>query len=188
MISAEVHDVSIAAAGTDRRTGSGHLSLCPAGRARAFLCGRDPVTGKDYGHRKDLIQKRFEFPAGVNFVEVLSFAVMTNHLHIVLRNRPDRVQGWSDDEVARRWWFLFTGRKDEAGQPVSPRKATCTCRWPMRKAGRSAVGGCRACPGSCVRWPSRLPGGPRRRSAVRLGGSTTGAGHGRTGPGSRGSG
>ena len=47
---------------------------------------------------------------------------MSNHLHVILRNRPDLVSEWSDDEVARRWWALFPGRKDAAGHPEKPRQ------------------------------------------------------------------
>ena len=36
---------------------------------------------------------------------------MVNHIHVILRNRPDIVAGWSDEEVARRWWKLFPLRK-----------------------------------------------------------------------------
>jgi hypothetical protein len=31
---------------------------------RAFLCGQDAVTGKNYDHRKTWIQQRLEFLAG----------------------------------------------------------------------------------------------------------------------------
>jgi hypothetical protein len=41
--------------------------------------------------------------AGLFGVEVCEYAVMSNHLHLVLRNRPDLVRGWSDAEVALRW-------------------------------------------------------------------------------------
>jgi hypothetical protein len=47
---------------------------------------------------------------------------MDNHLHDVVRNRPDIVRRWSDDEVARRWWNLFPKRKDANGQPAEPRE------------------------------------------------------------------
>ncbi|MFV0486125.1 MAG: hypothetical protein ACK5NL_02890, partial [Vibrio fluvialis] len=45
---------------------------------------------------------------------------MSNHIHVVLRSRPDVVQTWSDDEVARRWWRLFPQRKDDQGKPLEP--------------------------------------------------------------------
>ena len=47
---------------------------------------------------------------------------MGNHLHAILRNRPDVVAAWSDEEVARRIWNLFPGRKDPDGSPAEPRE------------------------------------------------------------------
>ena len=87
---------------------------------RAFLCGTDPVTGTDYDHRRDLIRRRLAFLAGVMGVEVLGYAVMSNHFHVILRNRPDVVAGWSDDEVAQRWWQLCPARKEKDGTPKEP--------------------------------------------------------------------
>ena len=54
---------------------------------RAFLCGTDEVSGQCFDHRKQFIQDRLEFLAGVFRIDVLAFAVMSNHLHVVLRNR-----------------------------------------------------------------------------------------------------
>lgn len=87
---------------------------------RAFLCGHDPVSGRNFDHRKVLIQQRMEFLAGQFGLDVLGFSIMSNHLHVVLRNRPDVVATWSDDEVARRWWNLFPARRDENGLPAEP--------------------------------------------------------------------
>ena len=87
---------------------------------RAFLCGTDEVSGQCFDHRKQFIQDRLEFLAGVFGIDVLAFAVMSNHLHVVLRNRPDVVRLWSDDEVARRWWNLFPSRRDESGEAAVP--------------------------------------------------------------------
>ena len=87
---------------------------------RAFLCGRDPLTGQCFDHRKAAIQRRLELLAGQFGIDVLGFSVMSNHVHVVLRNRPDVVAGWSDEEVARRWWNLFPLRRDETGRPAEP--------------------------------------------------------------------
>ncbi len=87
---------------------------------RAFLCGTDEFSGKCFDHRKQWIQDRLEFLAGVFGVDVMGFAVMSNHLHLVLRNRPDVVTGWSDAEVARRWWQLFPGRREQDGSAAEP--------------------------------------------------------------------
>ena len=88
---------------------------------RAFLCGQDPVSGRNFDHRKVQIQQRLEMLAGQFGIDVLGFTIMGNHLHVVLRNRPDVVANWSDEEVARRWWNLFPQRRDEHGQAAKPK-------------------------------------------------------------------
>lgn len=46
-------------------------------------------------------------------VDVLSYAILSNHMHQILRNRPDVVKTWSDEEVAVRWLKVFPGRRIE---------------------------------------------------------------------------
>ncbi|MFO1001880.1 MAG: hypothetical protein U0936_16215 [Planctomycetaceae bacterium] len=87
---------------------------------RTFLCGKDRRSGKDYSHRKQWIRERLEELAGIFAVDILGFAVLSNHLHVVIRTRPDVVKAWSDDEVALRWWRLFPQRRDESGNPAEP--------------------------------------------------------------------
>ncbi len=87
---------------------------------RAFLCGKDPLTGTDYEHRRELIRERMEFLAGVMGIEVLGFAVMSNHFHCILRSRHDVVATWSDDEVALKWWTLCPARKNKDLSPAEP--------------------------------------------------------------------
>ena len=87
---------------------------------RAFLCGQDPVSGKSYEHRKAWIRDRLEQLAAIFAIDVLDYAVLSNHFHVILRNRPDIVEQWSDVEVARRWWNLFPQRKDENGEAEEP--------------------------------------------------------------------
>ena len=38
----------------------------------------------------------------------------------MVRNRPDMVAGWSDDEVARRWYRLCPVRREPGGAPQEP--------------------------------------------------------------------
>ena len=80
---------------------------------RAWLCGMDPLSGKSFEHRRTWIQNRLQELAASFGIDCLSFAVMVNHVHVILRNRPDVVAGWSDEEVAQRWWQLFPLRKNK---------------------------------------------------------------------------
>ncbi len=72
-------------------------------RAPAFLCGRDPLTGRDFSHRRDWILVREEQLAGLFAIEVEFHAELSNHLHLMLRSRPDVARRWSPHEVARRY-------------------------------------------------------------------------------------
>ncbi|MFH1138068.1 MAG: hypothetical protein V1816_18510 [Pseudomonadota bacterium] len=90
---------------------------------RAFLCGQDPYTGKSFEHRRGWVQNRLEFLAGLFGMEICAFAVMSNHLHVILRTRPDWVEEWSDDEVAKRWLTLFPKHKSGNEAANSPTDA-----------------------------------------------------------------
>jgi hypothetical protein len=82
---------------------------------RCFLCGQDPLTGKNYDHRKVWLEERLRFLAQWFGIDVLEFAILSTHFHVVLRNRPDVVATWSDREVARRWLMICPRRKSAKG-------------------------------------------------------------------------
>ncbi len=87
---------------------------------RAMLCGVDHFSGNSYEHRRQWIKDRLIYLAKYYAIDVLGYAIMGNHLHCILRNRPDIVATWSDEEVARRIWFLFPKRKNNDGTPCDP--------------------------------------------------------------------
>jgi REP element-mobilizing transposase RayT len=104
---------------------------------RAFLCGTDTYSGRDYSHRKAWIIDRLRHLAGLFGIDVCSYAIMSNHLHLVLRNRPDRVEQWSDAEVALRWRKLFPQLDDVTGEPAEPDDLDLAML--MADAGRLAI-------------------------------------------------
>ena len=72
---------------------------------RAFLCGA-AANGESFEHRKLWIEQRLEFLPQRFAVEIMAYAVMSNHLHVVLRTRPDLAANWAPDAVARAWAAL----------------------------------------------------------------------------------
>ena len=74
---------------------------------RAFLCGRDPDTGRDYSHRRRWLVDRLKLLACCFGIEIYAYCIMSNHFHLVARFDPKACRLWSDDEVARRWVDAF---------------------------------------------------------------------------------
>lgn len=68
---------------------------------RAYLCGGE------YEHRRRWIQDRLHELADTFAIDVGGYAVMSNHLHLILWTDPRRAAAWSRTEVARRWVRLF---------------------------------------------------------------------------------
>ena len=88
---------------------------------RAFLCGRDRYSGKSFEHRRIWARKRIEHLASCFGIDVITFAIMSNHTHQVLKTRPDVVDTWDDRTVAVRW--LSIDPKKRNGKPVQPTEA-----------------------------------------------------------------
>ena len=84
---------------------------------RAFLYGYDAYSGRNYSHRKAWISERLQVLSSIFAIEVFEFSVMANHYHVILRTRPDIVQGWSDYEVASRWLTLCPNRYRSKKKP-----------------------------------------------------------------------
>jgi hypothetical protein len=70
---------------------------------RAFLCGRDAHTGRDYSHRRNWIVDREEQLAGLFAIDIEFRTERSNHLHLVLRTMPRVAKRWTAEEVVRRW-------------------------------------------------------------------------------------
>jgi hypothetical protein len=90
---------------------------------RCFLFGDDPITKKNFDHRKIWIEEQLKLQAANFGIDLISMAILSNHFHLVLRSRPDVVETWDDTEVARRWLMLCPKRKDKNRNPMEPSKA-----------------------------------------------------------------
>ena len=90
---------------------------------RAYLCGTDEFSGRNFDHRRQWIEDRIYLLADAFAVSVFSFAVMSNHTHIVLHVDPDATLEWSDEQVARRWLAAFPGPLRDAATPEQKERA-----------------------------------------------------------------
>ena len=76
---------------------------------RAFLCGVDTLTGDSFEHRRQWIEDNLLELAQVFSIDLCSYAVMSNHYHVVLHIHKAHAQDLSDLEVIERWHQLFKG-------------------------------------------------------------------------------
>ncbi|QDV24350.1 hypothetical protein [Aureliella helgolandensis] len=90
---------------------------------RCFLIGVDPASGRNFDHRKRWIEDELEKSAANFGIDLIAFSLLSNHMHLILRSRPDVVATWNDLEVSRRWLMLCPIRKDAHGKAAEPSEA-----------------------------------------------------------------
>ena len=56
-----------------------------------FLLGDDPISGKNFDHRKLWIEGLLEQFAARFGIDLLAFSLLSNHFHLIFRTRPDVV-------------------------------------------------------------------------------------------------
>ncbi|HVJ62691.1 MAG TPA: hypothetical protein VM555_08255 [Tahibacter sp.] len=87
---------------------------------QAWLCGRDPSTGSDFSHRKRWIEARIFALAEHFAVAIYAYAVMDNHVHLVVGTDPETPQRWDVQTVLRRW-FAVSPRKHDTEETLQQR-------------------------------------------------------------------
>jgi REP element-mobilizing transposase RayT len=95
---------------------------------RAFLCGKDPYSGRDYEHRRQWVVDRIRLLSSLFAVDICAYAVMSNHYHLVVKLCPGQLDDLSDDDIIDRWCALFKGpllvQRYRAGEALSKAELT----------------------------------------------------------------
>lgn len=76
---------------------------------RTFLCGVDRNSGQSFEHRRQWIEDRIRLLSSIFAVDICAYAVMPNHVHIVLKLRPEEANEWNERELIERWACLYKG-------------------------------------------------------------------------------
>lgn len=63
--------------------------------------------GKTRDYRRVWIKMMLRSLAEVFAIDVVAHAIMSNHVHILLRTHPERVKQWSNHEVISRWSKVY---------------------------------------------------------------------------------
>ncbi|MEC6906618.1 transposase [Photobacterium piscicola] len=107
---------------------------------RAYLCGEDPYSGKNYQHRRGWIVNKIKQLSEVFCIDVCAYAVMNNHYHLVLKIDTQRQQALSPQEVISRWLQLFNGHpiavdfinNGDVGEDKKQALSTLVAEWQSR--------------------------------------------------------
>jgi REP element-mobilizing transposase RayT len=73
------------------------------------LCGFDKSTGENFEHRREWVDSRILELATDFAIDICAYAVMSNHLHVVIKVDADKAKKWSDKEVLIQWHKGFKG-------------------------------------------------------------------------------
>jgi REP element-mobilizing transposase RayT len=76
---------------------------------RSFLCGVDKYSGQSYEHRRQWVEERLLYLASIFAIDICAYAVMSNHVHVVLYVDIDAAKAWSNKEVVEHWHTLYKG-------------------------------------------------------------------------------
>jgi REP element-mobilizing transposase RayT len=75
---------------------------------RAFICGDDKYSGKNYDHRRKWIKDKIMSQVEIFAIDCCAYAVMSNHYHVVLCVDEQKGRDWDKREVLRRWSELYS--------------------------------------------------------------------------------
>lgn len=100
---------------------------------RAFLCGNDRYSGRNFDHRKRWMEERLIVLSKVFAIDLLAYAIMSNHYHLVLRINVWGLKDWSDEDIKENWGTLFSVPDDVSPELVNIwRQRLCSISWYMR--------------------------------------------------------
>ena len=91
---------------------------------RAFLCGHDK-QGNSFEHRRQWLEDRIRILSSVFSIDICSYAVMSNHYHIVVK--LGSTKDWPRHKVMQHWLTLHKGpllaQREQKGEVLSGAEA-----------------------------------------------------------------
>lgn len=99
---------------------------------RAFLCGKDRLSGRNFDHRRHWLIDRMKFLAAIFTIDICAYGCMSNHYHLVLRLCADQARRLSDHEVVERYRMLFPDTVRRWEQGTANDRAVLVQRWRAR--------------------------------------------------------
>ena len=137
---------------------------------RSFLCGaaaalwtvilvRVMSTGGGW------VEERLLYLSSVYAIDICAYAVMSNHVHVVVHVDVDKAQGWRDKQVLSLWHTLYKGtlitQKCMRDEPLSPGEEVT-----LRRLFKNIVVAYMTSVGLCATSMNLLPVKPTKKTVV----------------------
>ena len=76
---------------------------------QCYLCGVDQNSGKSFEHRRGWVERRLLELASVYSINICAYAVMSNHVHVVLHVDKQGANSWNLEQVLTQWHRIHKG-------------------------------------------------------------------------------
>ncbi len=84
-----------------------------------FMPTYDSETGEYLGNRREMFEQELYKSASGFAIDLLSYSLLDDQFHLILRNRPDVVEEWTDVQVIKQWHILCPIIQDSNGVYLS---------------------------------------------------------------------
>lgn len=71
--------------------------------------------------RRLWLEQRLQELEHIFAISVAGYAIMENHLHVLLRLDPDVASCWNEHEIVERWFMLYPPKRKDRG-PLTPKE------------------------------------------------------------------
>ena len=98
---------------------------------RAFLCGKDKFTKRDFSHRRQWIEDQLVKLSQIFTIDIAAYAIMNNHYHLVLRVDSATAKEWTMLQVFQQYSKLHQCspmvQQFQIGAELSPAQLMLVC-------------------------------------------------------------
>ncbi len=100
------------------KTIDGHYHLTSRCVRGAYLL--NPDNTKEHKRRKKWIINKMIFLSQIFYIGIDAFAIMDNHMHVVVETKYLEADSADAEDIAFRWLYLHPKKRDKKGLPIPP--------------------------------------------------------------------
>ncbi len=72
------------------------------------MCGEYKYSGQSFEHRRQWMIERIRFLTNIFAIDICSYAIMSNHYHLVLHIKEQEIDAYSEQDICDNWCRLYS--------------------------------------------------------------------------------